>query len=59
MGFALCCNTTEPVAINVWAGKITSSPSPTPAKTNARWSAEVPELTVTGFKIPNFEWFEF
>src|SRR5476649_189207 len=41
------------VATNVNGTVITSSPGPTPAASNARWSAAVPELTATPWSAPH------
>jgi hypothetical protein len=41
------------VAIQVIGVEITSSPAPTPASRSARWSAEVPLLTVSTWGVPN------
>ena len=48
-GMACCIKTTCPVATNVCGGNTTSSPALTPASTSARWSAEVPLFSATGW----------
>ena len=51
-GVAPACMTPSALAMNVWAGTITSSPRPTPAAASAMEIAAVPEPTPTQCRTP-------
>ena len=52
-GVAPASRTTLAVAGNVYAGTMTSSPSPIPSASTARWSAAVPFETATACSTPH------